>query len=146
MEKAESLLSPLIERLGIAEDVRLERIRNDWSTLFEKPLLSHMSPSRLLEGDLLLCVDSPAWMQQLVFCREEILKKLTGYGVRGLRFRIGRVALRSRRQDRTRPKAKELSSEENLFIADLVSRVGDEALRETIRKTVEKSLLFAGRK
>ncbi len=143
MERAESLLGPLLKRLGIAEDVRLRQIRNDWQTLFGKPLSTHMSPSRFFEGDLLLCVDSPAWMQQLVFCKGEILKKLAGYGVRDLRFRIGRVTSRNPRADCSVAKT-ELSSEEALFISEVVSRVGDEELRETIRKTIEKSLLFAG--
>jgi Dna[CI] antecedent, DciA len=142
MEKAESLLSPLLKRLGIDEDVRLQRIRNDWQTLFEKPLSLHMSPSRLFEGDLLLSVDSPAWMQQLGFCKKEILRKLAGYGVRDLSLRIGRVSTKNRHKDHAR-KTAELSSEETFFVSDVVSGIGDELLRKTIRKTIEKSLLSA---
>jgi hypothetical protein len=142
VERAASLLSPLLKRLGVDEAVRLQQIRNDWQTLFEKPLSSHMSPSRLFEGDLLLSVDSPAWLQQLGFCKKEILKKLSDYGVRDLRFRIGRVSTKNRQEDHPR-KAVHLSPEETLFISDTVSDVGDELLRETIRKTIEKSLLSA---
>jgi hypothetical protein len=144
VEKAASLLSPLLKRLGIDEAVRLQQIRNDWQTLFDQPLSLHMSPSRLFEGDLLLSVDSPAWMQQLGFYKKEILKKLAGYGVRDLRFRIGRVSPKSSQKDHSR-KAAELTSEETLFISDVVSGVDDEALRDIIRKTIEKSLLSAKR-
>jgi predicted nucleic acid-binding Zn ribbon protein len=142
VEKAASLLSPLLKKLGVDEAVRLQQIRNDWQTLFEQPLSLHMSPSVLSEGDLLLSVDSPAWMQQLGFCKKDILKKLSGYGVRDLRFRIGRVSTKNRQKNHSR-KAAELSSEETVFIADIVSGVDDEALRETIKKTIEKSLLSA---
>jgi hypothetical protein len=140
VKKAASLLSPLLKKLGIDEAVRLQRIRNDWQSLFEQPLLLHMSPSRLSEGSLLLSVDSPAWMQQLGFCKKEILMKLSGYGVRDLRFRIGRVSPTKHREDPCR-KAMELSSEDTLFISGIISGIGDETLRETIRKTIEKSLL-----
>jgi hypothetical protein len=142
VEKAASLLSPLLKRLGIEEAVRLQRIKSDWQTLFERPLSLHMSPSRLFEGSLLLSVDSPAWMQQLGFYKKEILEKLSGYGVRDLRFRIGRVSTINRHRDISR-KAAELSPDETLFISGVVSAVDDEGLRETIRKTVEKSLLSA---
>jgi predicted nucleic acid-binding Zn ribbon protein len=124
VERAASVLSPLLKRLGVDEAVRLQQIRNDWQALFGKPLLSHMSPSRLFGGDLLLSVDSPAWMQQLGFCKKEILQKLSGYGVRDLKFRIGRVSTKNRQK---------------------VSDVSDDLLRETIRKTIEKSLLSAKR-
>jgi predicted nucleic acid-binding Zn ribbon protein len=139
------LLSPLLKRLGVDEAVRLQQIRNDWQTLFGQPLSSHMSPSRLFEGDLLLSVDSPAWMQQLDFCKKEILKKLSGYGVRDLRFRIGRVSTKNHLKDHPRKEA-QLSPDETLFISNTVSGVGDDMLRETIRKTIEKSLLSAKRR
>jgi hypothetical protein len=145
VERAASLLSPLLKRLGIDEAVRLQQIRNDWQTLFDQPLSLHMSPSRLFEGDLLLSVDSPAWMQQLGFYKKEILTKLSGYGVRDLRFRIGRVSTRNSQKDRP-SKAEELSSEETVFISDVVSGVDDEALRDRIRKTIGKSLLSAKRR
>jgi hypothetical protein len=144
VERAASVLSPLLKRLGVDEAVRLQQIRNDWQTLFEKPLLSHMSPSRLFGGDLLLSVDSPVWMQQLGFCKKEILQKLSGYGVRDLRFRIGTVSTKNRQKGHTR-KEVQLSPDEILFISDAVSDVSDDLLRETIRKTIEKSLLSAKR-
>ncbi len=140
MEKAGFLLSPLLKRLGIEEDVRLQRIRNDWHNLFEKPLSIHMSPSKLFEGDLLLSVDSPAWMQQLGFCKKEILNILAAYGVRDVRFRIGRVSQESgRKLPACAPS--ELSTEETLFISDLLAGIDDEMLRESICRAIEKSLL-----
>ncbi len=142
METAGSLISPLLRRLGIDEEVRLRRIRNDWHTLFEKPLSQHMSPSKLLEGDLLLSVDSPAWMQQLGFCKKEILKKLEAYGIKDLRFRIGRVSQKNSPESPNSAPV-ELSREEALFISELLSGVNDDVLRESIKKSIEKSLLTA---
>ncbi len=140
MERAESLLTPLLKRLGIDEDVRLIRIRNDWHRIFDKPLSLHMSPSRLLEGELLLNVDSPIWMQQLNFCRNEILCKLKKYGVRNLRLRVGKVSWKTKDLEDPGPlKIKELPAEEVTFLDGLVSGVGDNELKDAIRNAAERS-------
>lgn len=141
MERAGSILTPAIKRLGIEEDVRLQRIKNDWDAIFNKPLSLHMSPSRLLEGELLLNTDSPIWMQQLTFCRKEILGKLGAYGVREIRLRVGKVY----RQKGDDPDAGEqmtrkVSDEDALFIDGLVAAVNDEELKTAIRNAAENFL------
>jgi hypothetical protein len=140
MERAETLLTPLLKRLGIDEDVRLARVKNDWHSIFDKPLSSHMSPSRLLEGELLLNVDSPIWMQQLGFCKNEILSKLKKYGVRDLRLRVGKVSTKTK--DLKGPetsKIKELPAEEVTFLDQLVSAINDDELKGAIRNAAERS-------
>ncbi len=141
MERAGSILTPAIKRLGIEENVRLLRITGEWETIFSEPLSLHMSPSRLLEGELLINADSPIWMQQLQFCRAEIMRKLAPYGVKKIRFRIGRV-LRQKKQDPdnvTRDTGR-LSPEDALFVEDLVAPVRDETLKTAIRTAAAKSL------
>jgi len=145
MERADSLLAPVLDRLGITEEVRLHRIKRDWHTLFDKPLSEHMSPSKLSGKELLLNVDSPIWSQQLTFYKRDITKKLRGYGVSGVRFRIGRI---------TRNKCDEneigvpcpLSPEDEKFVAALGSDIEDEPLREAVKKAVEKHLSSAARR
>lgn len=139
MEKAGSLLGPLVKRLGIESGVRLSRIKNDWRTLFDKPLSLHMSPSKLTEGELLLNVDSPMWVQQLNFYKKEIAAKLTGYGVRGIRFRIGKVSPVGSHEEKGR-KLPDLSSEDVLFIDRLIGTINDVELKNAVRGAVEKSL------
>lgn len=141
MERAGSILTPAIKRLGIEEDVRLQRIKNDWDAIFNKPLSLHMSPSRLLEGELFLTADSPIWMQQLNFCRKEIIGKLAVYGVREIRLRVGKV-FRQKNED---PDAGEqiprkVSDEDALFIDGLVAAVSDDELKTAIRRAAENFL------
>lgn len=141
MERAGSILTPAIKRLGIEEDVRLQRIKNDWDAIFNKPLSLHMSPSRLLEGELFLTADSPIWMQQLNFCRKEIIGKLAVYGVREIRLRVGKVS----RQKNEDPDAAEqiprkVSDEDALFIDGLVAAVSDDELKTAIRRAAENFL------
>lgn len=139
MEKAGSLLGPVVKRLGIESGVRLSRIKNDWHNLFERPLSLHMSPSRLTEGELLLNVDSPIWIQQLNFLKKEILAKLSGHGVREIRFRIGKVS-HVRNSEETCQKPSELSSDDASFIECLVNQISDAELRNAVRAAAEKSL------
>lgn len=139
MEKAGSLLGPVVKSLGIESGVRLSRIKNEWHTLFNKPLSLHMSPSKLTEGELLLNVDSPVWVQQLNFLKKEITAKLSGHGVREIRFRIGKVSPLRPPEDNS-PKLPELSSEDTRFIDGLVDAIDDTELRNAVRRAAEKSL------
>ena len=138
MEKTDSLLAPVLKRLGIEDGVRLDRIKTSWESLFDQPLSLHMSPSRFAEGELLINVDSPLWMQQLTFCRQEIIKKLALYGVREVRFRIGGI-YRKKKREQERP-ARLLSHEDAAFVEGLIAGIGDEEIRAAIKAAAERSL------
>ena len=139
MEKAGPLLGPVLRRLGIEAGVRLARIRNDWHKIFDKTLSAHMSPSQFSEGELLLNVDSPIWIQQLSFYKKDLTAKLGAYGVREVRFRIGRVG-RTQQVKEAAPAAAELTAEEKEFIDGLLEKIGDAELRSAVRAAAEKSL------
>jgi hypothetical protein len=138
MEKADSLLGPLLRNLGIEEGVRLSRIKNDWHCIFEAPLSLHACPSRLSEGELLLNVDSSIWIHQLSFLKKAIIEKLAKYGVKDLRLRIGKI--QPKKQQRQTRRAAALSSEDALFISELTSSISDEDLKTAVRGAIEKSI------
>jgi len=139
MKKAETVLGPMLKQLGIENGVRLERIRNDWPEIFEKSISSHMFPATLKEGELLLHVESPAWMQQLTYYKKEIVRKLSSYAVTDVRFRLGRITKKKQKQEAEKP-MRLLSPEEISFAASVVADIRNEALKESIRKAIEKSL------
>lgn len=139
MKSTGTLLGPIVKRLGIEEGVRLIRIRNDWHTIFDSPLSLHMSPSILSEGELLLNVDSPIWIQQLSYYKREILTKLSTYGVRDVRFRVGRIT-REKQLRQSTAAITELSSEDALFISGLVSDIRDDELKKAVKGAAEKSM------
>lgn len=139
MYKAGSLIAPIIKKLGIEDSVRLTQIKNDWHKMFDRTLSLHMSPSQLSEGELLLNVDSPMWLQQLNYYKREILKKLSTYDIRDVRFRIGRVSQKKRLEPHEE-RLKELSPEDARFIAELVSGLGDDGLKNAVRVAAEKAL------
>jgi predicted nucleic acid-binding Zn ribbon protein len=144
MEKADSLLGPLLRNLGIEEGVRLARLKNDWHRIIGKPISVHTSPSRLSQGELLLNADSPIWIHQLSFCKAAIIEKLGVYGVRDVRFRIGKIP--QKKQDRHAQSPGELSSDDALFISELTSGIGDEELKKVVKGAAEKSFRTRGRK
>jgi len=140
MKKAETVLGPMLKQLGIENGVRLERIRNDWPDIFEKSISPHMFPATLNEGELLLHVESPSWMQQLTYYKKEIIQKLSSYAITDVRFRLGRITNRKKKQEVQKPK-RALSSEEVSFAASVVADIMNQALKESIRKAIEKSLV-----
>lgn len=91
MQRADSLIGEIIKDLGLSEGVALARIKSNWTELFSPPIVNHMSAVALRDSELLLNVDSPEWLQQLSYYRSEILKRLDPFGVRQVRFRLGRV-------------------------------------------------------
>lgn len=139
MKKTGAVLGPLLKSLGLESGVRLARIKRDWYGIFDEQITSHLFPVSFSERELLLHVTSPIWMQQFSYHKSEIIKKLSIYGVQNIRFRLGRIPQRKQEISPVR-KAPELTRENRFFITELLSDIGDENLKETIKKAVEKSL------
>lgn len=139
MIKTDSLIAPILKNLGIEEGVRLAQVKNNWHKIFAKPLSQHMFPSKLSGHELLLNVDSPIWLQQLSYYKREITQKLESYGVKDVRFRLGRISQKKQTESHTHGTA-ELSSEDAFFIEDVVSGIGDETIKESAKRAIEKSL------
>lgn len=141
MNRADSLLGPFIKDLGIENAVRLDEIKRNWNTLFREPLSFHMSPAVFSGVELLISVDSPVWLQELNFYKEDIMKKLNSYGVGAVRFRLGRVPASGRSIARSEcPRVKQLKAEEHSYIEETISGIGDNELRGRVKKAMVKSL------
>lgn len=137
--RTDSVLTPILKNLGIEAGVRLAQIKNNWQNIFDRPLSLHMYPSKLSAGELLLNVDSPIWIQQLTYYKKEIIEKLHSYGVKEVRFRIGRISPDKQIVPKS-PVLRELSDEDKLFISDLTSEIKDEDLKGAVKTAVERSL------
>ena len=141
MKKAGSLLAPIINQLGIADGVKFADLKKDWPALFKSPLSFHMSPSHLSNGELVVVVDSPAWLQELSFSKEILLKKLGSYGVKSIRFRLGRVSVNMPKGGRgKRSGIKQLTQKECALVEEMVSKIGDEGLKVTVKNVLEKAV------
>lgn len=145
MEKADTLLGPLIRQLGIEPAVRLARLRTSWDGIFAEPLVSHTYPASLSEGELLINVDHPAYLQQFVFLQREILAKLRSFGVTGVRFRIGRVVKKTAKHAPKSP-AVSLGASDREFVESLAGAVQDEDLQAAVRQAATRSLIASTKK
>ncbi|MBI4691160.1 MAG: DUF721 domain-containing protein [Nitrospirae bacterium] len=141
MKRTDSLLAPLLKNFKIEDTVRLSRIKSEWQNIFEAPVSLHTSPAFLKEGELLINVDSPVWLQQLSFYKEDIIKKLQGFNVRAVRLKLGRV-LSEKKKDKVMPKRNVLTENEMVFINETTTLIHNHELRDSIRKAIEKSFVF----
>ena len=129
------------------EALRLEGLKSEWTTIFREPLSLHMCPSQLKNGELLITVDSPVWLQQLTFFKEDITKNVSPFGVTRVRFKIGRIP-RPHHSPKTPPQpqtGQSLKSSDRKEIEDTVSTLPDNELRDALRKVMEKSLVKRSR-
>lgn len=141
MKRADSLLAPLIRDLGIRDGVRLAGIRRDWSSLFAYPVPLHTYPLMLSGDELLIAVDSPVWLQELQFYKEDIVRKLGSYGVKTVRFRLGRVSAHAKPGGRSQKAGtRSLTNKEHAFIQEEAAKIRDESLKETLKTTIEKAI------
>ncbi len=86
-------------------------------------------------------VDSNVWLQELKFYKEDILKKLSSYGVKTLKLRLGRVSMKKdiiTRKDMQKDVS--LNSNELSFIEQTITRLNDESLKAIIKNSIVKAI------
>ena len=147
MKKVSTLIPRLLKELGLEEAARFERIKKEWSAIFREPLSLHMAPSALKNGELLIAVDSPVWLQQISLFKADIMKSVGPFGVKEVRFRIGHIGKKTERKkeaDEVRPREKPSLGRDALReIDESVSGLKDSGLRENIRRAMEQSFRCA---
>lgn len=143
MKKVGSLISPFLKNLGVEEAVGLEKLKRDWHTLFNEPLSLHMSPSILKNGELIINVDSPVWLQQISFYKPDIIKKLAGNGIKNIRLKLGKVRQETPLPARGGKKEVEpaipIDPETLQYIDETVSEIQDAKLKDAIKKSMTKA-------
>lgn len=144
MKSAGSILSSLIKTLGIEDKMTIASLQREWSCLFNEPLSLHTYPVELKDGELLINVDSPLWLQQLKFFKGDMLGKLQAYRITSIRFKHGRV-YRSRRPVPAGSPAPArsktgITDADREWIDQIVGEVKDPELSEQLRKLLEKAI------
>jgi len=145
MKHIYSVLLPLCKDLGLEEKMLLMQIETEWRTIFSEPLSLHTWPSDLKDGELLINVDTPAWLQQLKFLQPMIIQKLSAYQIRSVRLRLGKV----RKKGLKKESVEGLNSLKKPFsgISDrnieglnaVLSVIMDAETREIIKNAIRKS-------
>jgi len=143
VKKVGALIPRLLKELGLEEAARFERIKKEWSTAFREPLSLHMAPSALKNGELLIAVDSPVWLQQISLFKADIMKNVSPFGVKEVRFRIGLIGRMSEKKKETAEirlqEKPSLGRDALREIDESVSGLKDIGLRENVRRAMEQS-------
>ncbi|MCL4457952.1 MAG: DUF721 domain-containing protein [Nitrospirae bacterium] len=146
MKSVGSLLSSLLKNLGIEDKIALSSLQKEWRSLFNEPLSLHTYPTDMKNGELSVNVDSPAWLAQLKFFKQEMTKKLAAYGIKEIRFKHGTVYHKSgqgtkgKRQNDFEQKSKHIAPSDLQWIDETVSAVADTELKEDIKRAIESTL------
>lgn len=143
MKRIGSFFPPIINSLGIGEAVRAESLQREWQTIFSEPLSLHTWPATLENHTLTINVDSPVWLQQLSFFKNEMLGKLSIFEVRDIRFRLGRIHQPEIRRVALQPAAPsrlEIDEKTACYIKETVSRLPDQEMQDVVGKAMKRSL------
>jgi len=97
----------------------------------------HLYPSTLKRGQLLIIVDSHVWLNEIRLHKEEMKKRLSGYGIESIRFKLGRVF--KKKMGRPAPPTAPGNIPEEL-IDDVTLKIKDPHIRESLLKAIRSSM------
>ncbi|MBF0537713.1 MAG: DUF721 domain-containing protein [Nitrospirae bacterium] len=139
MEKASSFFESIVNDLGLGEAMHLQKIKDNWQRLFPPPMSLHTQPDWLKGSTLHINVDSHVWLQELHFYQGNILEKLCGYRVDAIRLRVGPVTVDVNETVNDNLAPLYINEDDRRFIDDTIAIIKDDALRATIKRTMQKA-------
>lgn len=152
MKPISSVISTIYADLRIEEKVILKKIESNWQTLFNSSLSLHTYPFDLKNGELIINVDSSAWLQQIKYMQAMFMEKLSDYPIKSVKFRIGKIKIDNKKQDSSADDKAiintklSLSKEDEKWLEDVLTPITDIEIREAIKKAIEKSLIYQYKK
>jgi predicted nucleic acid-binding Zn ribbon protein len=76
MERIKEILPRALKKQGLISGIQERVIILRWKDFVGETIAVHTQPQRLSKGRLIVNVDSPAWLHQLIFLQSDILKVL----------------------------------------------------------------------
>lgn len=143
MRTAGSVLSSLFRELGLEDRIRLDAVQKQWRSVLTEPLTLHACPVELKAGTLTIHVDSPTWLHQLQFLKNELIEKLRSAGVQEVVLRRGmlpRQQTGTKRSSDHEILTRSLTAEEEFWIEGLADGIADDELKNEIRRAATKAL------
>ena len=146
LDKLSVTLGKVLAARGLQGGLQEYRIARAWPAAVGSVIAKHAQPGRFKSGKLTLVVDSPAWMQQLVLIKPEIIGKLNdrlaAKLVRDILLTIGDVGEPpGGGHEGEEQQAAALSADEQELIRNSVSTISDESVRAALQRVFEKDRL-----
>ncbi len=150
--RAGELLEKLLHNYGLDKRLQQYRALVIWDEVVGPQIAARARPSKIRGSVLEICVDQPAWMQQLQLMKPQILKKLNeqlGEGqIKEIYLKKGKVQPRAAEQPPAPPawKTVQLDLAEKQQITGMLSAIEDPELRARLEHLLIKQarLLKAG--
>lgn len=131
MQRVGSLLPSLFNDLGIEDSVKLKYLRKKWSDIFGMPLSEHTFPKDIKEGELLIVVDSHAWLNELRLISDSILEKLKTFGISKVTFKYGKISNKYNSQKKEEIHAS-ITEQQSQWISQLIKGINDREIKNLI--------------
>ncbi len=93
MEQIKDIISQVIANISSGRPEVHNKIQRIWQNILDKKALQHTAIVGLHKGQLVIHVDSPAWLFQMNFQKRKVLEKLKTEipELSHIHFKIGKV-------------------------------------------------------
>ena len=138
------LLDQLMQNLGLDDRLRQCRALVIWETVVGPQIAAHTRPHKIRDGVMEVCVDQPAWMQQLHLMKPQILGRLNAElgedALKDIYLRRGKIAARAEQAPSGPPawRTVQLDAEESKQLSAVLTDVADPGLRRELERLLEK--------
>jgi len=147
-----SILEAISKELGLEKGLFFHRLKKAWPTVVGQTIASHSMPEKIRFSTLTLRVDGAAWMHELSFFKGEMLQKINrklGKGpgsqrIHGLHLKLGQLPKNKQNLATSPQHPKKLSAEERLLVQESSASISDQALKQAVKRAMEKHLLKEG--
>lgn len=137
------LLQEGLATAGLSGKLREVEIWRHWPEVVGPVVASRAQPLRIINGTLVVTVSSGPWMQELSFLkgvmREKLNERLGGEVVREIVLRSGRVAIAEGAPVEEPPLGKQLTPDQEAFIAQQSAAIVDPETREAFAALMRAS-------
>ena len=139
MQSLNLILKKFVKDFGLAGGAVFSAVCRRWPEIVGEGIAAHTYPDIVKGKILTLIVDSPQWMHHLGFYKEEIINKLDAYGVKDVRFRLGKLPAKA--VETTDELPVELSDDDLRYIENTVRGLDDDEMKKAFKKLIAHGLM-----
>jgi hypothetical protein len=147
-QRISNVLEKVLPSYGLTARMAEWSLKLKWEGIVGKPVAAHTEPVQLTFRNLVVMVDSPAWLQHLTFLKAELTEKIQRAcgreTVAEIRFRVGSLSRDSSSRVFTAPPHPLptcLSEDEVILIEEYLRPLQDPTLKEKLRSLITRSFL-----
>jgi len=127
-----TIFDKIAKDIGLESGRKIHNIRKEWSNLVGKTIATHAYPETIRGDMLILTVETPQWMHHLTFYKEEISLKLNAFGIKQVRFKLGKLP--DSHNSVHEKKDLLLTEDDKRYLNDTLRNINDEELKERLRR------------